>query len=110
MNVLVCLMPTSYNCLVDAPSKKSIMLLQQPHRATLWVPSRPPSNPPPFKNCLHLCTASTSSSSRYVIQDASITLTTQCSLDRWLRFAQQAESWGGPVSVAVYIPAPERTV
>jgi hypothetical protein len=39
----------------------------------------------------------------------SITLTTQCSLDRWSRFVQQAESWGGPVSVAVYVPAPEGT-
>jgi hypothetical protein len=38
-----------------------------------------------------------------------ITLTTQCSLDRWPRFQQQAESWGGPVSVAVYIPAPQHT-
>jgi len=39
----------------------------------------------------------------------SITLTTQCSLDRWPRFIQQAASWGGPVSVAVYIPAPQHT-
>lgn len=39
----------------------------------------------------------------------SITLTTQCSLDRWSRFVQQAESWGGPVSVAVYVPAPQGT-
>lgn len=38
-----------------------------------------------------------------------VTLTTQCSLDRWPRFLQQAESWAGPVSVAVYIPAPEQT-
>lgn len=39
----------------------------------------------------------------------SITVTTQCSLDRWPRFQQQAKSWGGPVSVAVYIPAPQYT-
>lgn len=39
----------------------------------------------------------------------SVTLTTQCSLDRWPRFIQQAKSWGGPVSVAVYIPAPQHT-
>lgn len=38
-----------------------------------------------------------------------VTLTTQCSLDRWPRFQQHAESWGGPASVAVYIPAPQHT-
>ncbi|GLI62508.1 hypothetical protein VaNZ11_005164 [Volvox africanus] len=35
-----------------------------------------------------------------------IELVTQVSLDRWPRFAQQALAWGGPVSVAVYIPCP----
>ncbi|WIA43319.1 hypothetical protein OEZ86_009817 [Tetradesmus obliquus] len=34
------------------------------------------------------------------------TLCSQLSLDRWPRWAQQAASWGGPLSVAVYIPAP----
>lgn len=37
---------------------------------------------------------------------STITLTAQCSLDRWPRIAQQASCWGGPASIAVYIPAP----
>lgn len=51
----------------------------------------------------------TSGSSPAIQNSNLVTLTTQCSLDRWLRFQQQAESWGGPVSVAVYVPAPQHT-
>jgi hypothetical protein len=51
----------------------------------------------------------TSGASPAVSNIGLVTLTTQCSLDRWPKFQQQAESWGGPVSVAVYIPAPQHT-
>jgi hypothetical protein len=34
------------------------------------------------------------------------TLATQVSLDRWPAFARQAAAWGGPASVAVYVPCP----
>lgn len=39
--------------------------------------------------------------------DHAVTLTTQISLDRFPKWSQQAREWAGPVSVAVYIPAPK---
>ncbi|GIM05697.1 hypothetical protein Vretimale_10130 [Volvox reticuliferus] len=62
--------------------------------------------PPPGVATVH---RSSTKSGRHKSQPRAgqdIELVTQVSLDRWPRFAQQALAWGGPVSVAVYIPCP----
>jgi hypothetical protein len=39
-------------------------------------------------------------------QEHLVTLCTQASLDRWPAASQQAAAWGGPASIAVYLPCP----
>ncbi|KAG2487167.1 hypothetical protein HYH03_014149 [Edaphochlamys debaryana] len=61
------------------------------------------SRHPPARRAARTLAAAHSGASQ---PDRDVELTTQVSLDRWPRFSQQARAWGGPSSVAVYIPVP----